>query len=70
MRMDKTKKTQYADVASWELSDSMWDRIAALLPNPKSRFRDRGRQRRNIDGRPVVKPRKLMSGILNGKCEV
>jgi len=62
--MNKVKKTHYADVASWELSDSMWEWIAPLLPKPKSRFRGRGRQRRNIGGRPVAEPRQLMSGIL------
>jgi putative transposase len=62
--MDTTGKTQYADVASWELSDSMWDRIAPLLPKSKSRIRGRGRQRRNVGGRPAAEPRKLMSGIL------
>jgi putative transposase len=62
--MDQSDKTQYADVASWELSDSMWERIALLLPKSKSRFRGRGRQRRNIGGRPAAEPRKLMSGIL------
>ena len=61
---NKPKKTQYADVASWELSDSMWERIAPLLPKPKSRFRGRGRQRRNIGGRPAAELRQLMSGIL------
>lgn len=62
--MDKTKKTQYADVASWELSDSIWERIEPLLPKLKSRFRGRGRQRRNVGGRPAAEPRQLMSGIL------
>ena len=62
--MNRTEKTQYADVASWELSDSMWERIAALLPKPKSRFRGRGRQKRNIGGRPAANLRQLMSGIL------
>jgi hypothetical protein len=33
--MDKTEKTQYADAASWELSDSIWERIEPLLPKPK-----------------------------------
>jgi putative transposase len=60
--MAKAEKTRYADVASWELSDSMWERIAPLLPKPKSRFR--GRQKRNIGGRPAAEPRQLMSGIL------
>lgn len=62
--MNRTEKTQYADVASWELSDSMWERIAPLLPKPKSRFRGRGRQKRNIGGRPAANLRQLMSGIL------
>ena len=62
--MSKPEKTQYADVASWELSDSLWERIAALLPKPKSRFRGRGRQRRNIGGRPAADRRQLISGIL------
>lgn len=62
--MNQAEKTHYADVASWELSDSMWERIAPLLPKPKSRFRGRGRQRRNIGGRPAAEPRQLMSGIL------
>ncbi len=60
----ETTKTQYADVASWELSDSLWERIAPLLSKPKSRFRGRGPQRRNIGGRPAADPRQLMSGIL------
>jgi putative transposase len=62
--MTKRTKTQYADVASWELSDSMWERIAPLLSKPKSRFRGHGRKRRNIGGRPSANPRQLMSAIL------
>jgi len=62
--MNKAEKTQYADVASWELSDSMWERIAPLLPKPKSRFRGRGRKKRNIGGRPAAEVRQLMRGIL------
>lgn len=62
--MMKRTKTQYADVASWELSDSMWERIAPLLSKPKSRFRGRGRKRRNMGGRPSANPRQLMSAIL------
>jgi putative transposase len=42
----------------------MWDRILPLLPKPKSRYRGRGRRRKNIGGRPVAEPRQLMSGIL------
>lgn len=62
--MEETKKTQYADVASWELSDSMWERMAPLLPKPKSRYRGRGRQRKHIGGRPAADPRQVMSAIL------
>lgn len=62
--MNQTDKTHYADVASWELSDSMWERMAPLLPKPKSRFRGRGQHKRNIGGRPAADPRQLMSGIL------
>jgi putative transposase len=54
----------YADVASWELSDSMWNRIKRWLPKPKSRYRGRGRRRRNVGGRPPADPRKVMAGIL------
>lgn len=62
--MVKTTQTQYADVASWELSDSLWARIEPLLPPPKSRYRGRGRARRHIGGRPAADRRKLMTGIL------
>ena len=62
--MVKTTKTQYADVASWELSDSLWERIEPLLPKPKSRYRGRGGARRHVGGRPAADPRKLMAGIL------
>ncbi len=57
-------KTQYADVDSWELSDSMWERIEPLLPKPKSRYRGRGAARRHIGGRPAADRRTVMSGIL------
>ena len=60
----KKTKTQYADVASWELSDSMWERIEPVLPKPKSRYRGRGRARRNIGGRPAADQRTVMSNIL------
>ena len=62
--MDKDGATQYADVESWELSDSVWARIEPLLPKPKSRYRGRGRNRRNIGGRPAADRRTIMSGIL------
>jgi putative transposase len=56
--------TQYADVASWELPDSLWERIEPVLPKPKSRYRGRGKQRKHIGGRPAADRRKVMSGIL------
>jgi putative transposase len=65
--MTKTTKptqTQYADVASWELPDSMWARIEPLLPKPKSRYRGRGKNRKHIGGRPAADRRTLMTGIL------
>ena len=65
--MTKTTKlspTQYADVASWELSDSLWERIAPLLPPPKSRYRGRGKNRKHIGGRPAADRRKVLAGIL------
>lgn len=57
-------QTQYADVASWELSDSLWARIEPLLPKPKSRYRGRGKNRKHIGGRPAADRRKLVTGIL------
>ena len=62
--MDKNGATQYADVEGWELSDSLWARIEPLLPKAKSRYRGRGRQRKNIGGRPAADRRKIMTGIL------
>jgi len=62
--MDKNGATEYADVESWELCDSLWARIEALLPKPKSRYRGRGRQRKNIGGRAAADRRKTMTGIL------
>jgi len=56
--------THYKDVSAWQLSDSFWERIKPLLPKPKSRWRGRGKQRRNVGGRPPADPRKLMAGIL------
>jgi putative transposase len=62
--MDKTQPTKYADVDSWELSDSLWACIEPLLPMPRSRYRGRGKNRKNIGGRPPADRRKLMAGIL------
>ncbi|MEN3334288.1 MAG: putative transposase [Blastocatellia bacterium] len=54
----------YKDVPAWQLSDSFWERIKPLLPKPKSRLRGRGKQPRNVGGRPPAEPRQLMAGIL------
>lgn len=62
--MNKPELTHYVDVASWELSDSLWLQIEPLLPKAKSRYRGRGRQRKHVGGRPAADPRKTMSGIL------
>jgi putative transposase len=62
--MSVQQMTTYSDVASWELSDSFWERIKPLLPKPKSRFRGRGKKRKNIGGRPAADARKIMAGIL------
>ncbi len=62
--MTKKTATQYTDVASWELSDSLWERIEPLLPQPKSRYRGRGKKRKHIGGRPAADRRKVMTGIL------
>jgi transposase len=64
MKTTQTLPTQYTDVASWELSDSLWERIEPMLPKPKSRYRGRGRARRHIGGRPAADRRHLMTGIL------
>ena len=62
--MRENEITQYVDVESWELSDSLWQQIEPLLPQPKSRYRGRGKKRKHIGGRPPADRRKLMSGIL------
>lgn len=62
--MSVQHSTHYQDVSSWQLSDSFWERIKPLLPKPKSRFRGRGKKRKNIGGRPPADPRKVISGIL------
>lgn len=62
--MSNAQETHYADVASWELSDSLWARIEPLLPKVKSRYRGRGKNRKHIGGRPSADQRKVMSGIL------
>lgn len=65
MRLHTTKtKTGYADVASWELSDSLWAHLEPLLPKVKSRYRGRGQARRNIGGRPAAERRNMMAAIL------
>ena len=64
MKTTEPTQTQYADVASWELSDSFWARIEPLLPKPKSRYRGRGKNRKHMGGRPAADRRKLMAGIL------
>lgn len=62
--MSEHESTQYSDVSSWELSDSLWAQIEPLLPLPKLHYRGRGRKRKNIGGRPPADRRKLMSGIV------
>jgi putative transposase len=62
--MQTPEQTTYTDVASWELSDSLWARIEPLLPKAKSRYRGRGKNRKHIGGRPAAERRKVMSGIL------
>ena len=57
-------ETQYKDVESWELSESMWQRIAPLLPKPKSRWRGRGKKRRHVGGRPPADRQRVMAGLL------
>jgi putative transposase len=62
--MSDAETTGYADVASWELSDSLWARIEPLLPKVKSPYRGRGKNRKHIGGRPMADRRKVLSGIL------
>ena len=62
--MSVQHSSTYQDVPSWELSDSFWHRIKPLLPQPKLRFRGRGKQRKNVGGRPPADPRQVMAGIL------
>jgi putative transposase len=62
--MRESQVTRYADVNSWELSDSVWLQIEPLLPKAKSRYRGRGKNRKHIGGRPAAERRKLMGGIL------
>lgn len=62
--MSEDQVTGYADVASWELSDSLWWQIEPLLPKAKSRYRGRGKNRKHIGGRPHAERRQMMGGIL------
>lgn len=62
--MSVQHSSTYKDVQAWELSDSFWQRIKPILPKPKSRFRGRGKNRKNIGGRPSAGPRQVMAGIL------
>ena len=57
--MAEEKSTQ-KDVQSWELSDELWEKIEPFLPKPKSRFRGRGKKRRNVGGRPPAQQRKII----------
>ena len=61
--MAEEKSTQ-KDVQSWELSDELWEKIEPLLLKSKSRFRGRGKKRRNVGGRPSAEQRKILAGIL------
>lgn len=56
--------TRYQDVSCWELSGTFWERIKSLLPKDQSRYRGRGKARRNIGGRPAADQRRVMAGIL------
>lgn len=62
--MLKAKPTKYADVKGWQLSDSFWERIKPLLPQPKSRLRRRRGRLLHIGGRPRADDRKIMTAIL------
>jgi putative transposase len=62
--MRKHKGSRYVEVESWELSDSLWEKIEPLLPKAKSRYRGRGQQRKHIGGRPAANRRRLIAGIL------
>jgi len=56
--------TKQSEVASWELSDELWSKIEPLMPKPKTRLRGRGKQKKNIGGRPSADRGKTMGGIL------
>ena len=51
------------EVQSWELSAELWEKIEPFIPQPKSRLRGRGKQRRNVGGRPPANSRTLLAGI-------
>lgn len=59
-----TGETPYKDVESWELSDSLWQRIQPRLPKVKVRRRGRGQKGKPVGGRPPADPRRVMAGIL------
>lgn len=59
-----TEKTKQQEVQSWELSDELWEKMEPFIPKPKDRLRGRGKQRRNVGGRPPAVPRVVLAGIL------
>ena len=61
---DISSSTEYVDVASWELSDSFWERAKKVIPQCKSRYRGRGKKRRHIGGRPAADHRQILAAIL------
>lgn len=64
--MSEHEATQYAEVESWERSDSLWGQIEPLLPRPRSRYRGRGKQRKHIGGRPAADRRGILYVLRTG----